>query len=344
MQLISATIHSEPSLAILCIYIYRHWPDIRNSTDMLLSMLGRIRLDRWIAGLIFSIGSILQNLRVNDKLSLTRRQISSSTWNVTKSCPELTVFQHGRTVKILLTKAKRGNSLSLAMISQLTIMFKEMATNKSIYRIILTGEGRYFCTGMDLREKRPENSEDHFSALYDLFEAIDACPQTTIAAINGPTFGGGVGLAFVFDIRIAVRDATMCLSEVKLGLCPATISKFVVREWGVGLARMAMLTGKQISVDELYRIGSVHTVVPYQGALSLAVDQWLHDLRFTEPRASALCKKLARDGWRYAGGPLQLQTIREVFVTMMDENSQSHRGIEDFRKGIRGTDWETILL
>jgi hydroxymethylglutaryl-CoA lyase len=312
---------------------------------MLLNILGRVRPDRWIAALLFGTGSVMQRVLANDKFffQFSNRQLPTTPWTIIQLYPEFTVFQHGRSIKIYLTKAKRGNSLSLAVISKLTNMFKEMAADKSIYRIVLTGEGKYFCTGMDLREKRPKDASDHFSALYDLFEAIDACPQTTIAAINGPTFGGGVGLAFVFDIRIAVSDATMCLSEVKLGLCPATISKFVVREWGISLARMAMLTGKTIYPDELHRIGAVHTVVPNQRALLPAVDQWLHDLKFTEPRASSLCKKLARDGWRYAGAHLQFQTTREVFLAMMDENSQSHRGIEDFRKGIRGTDWETAL-
>lgn len=302
------------------------------------SMLGRVRPDRWIAGLIFGPQSVLQRFWVDPQL--LERELP--TWAIVRSCPEFTVLQYGRTIKIVLTKSTRGNSLSLAMISQLTSMFKEMAADKSIFRIVLTGEGKYFCTGMDLREKRPEHTEDHFTALYDLFEAIDACPQTTIAAINGPTFGGGVGLAFVFDIRIAVSDATMCLSEVKLGLCPATISKFVVREWGIGLARMAMLSGKKIEPDVLQRIGAIHTVVSNQAALSSALDQWLQDLRYTEPRASALCKKLAIDGWRYAGGQGQFQTTREVFMAMMDENSKSHRGVEDFRKGIRGTDWDAV--
>lgn len=309
------------------------------------NMIGRVRPSLWIVGFLFGAGSILQRLWANDKLfsQPPKRQLSTTIWTAIQSYPEFSVFQHGRSIKIVLTKASRGNSLSLAMISQLTIMFREMAANKSIYRIVLTGEGKYFCTGMDLRENRPEHSTDHFSALYDLFEAIDACPQTTIAAINGPTFGGGVGLAFVFDIRIAVSDAKICMSEVKLGLCPATISKFVVREWGIGLARMAMLSGKIIYPDELHRIGAIHTVVPNQEALSSAVDKWIHDLKSTEPRASALCKKLARDGWRDAGGDLQFKTTQEVFLAMMDENSQSHRGIADFRKGIRGTDWETVL-
>lgn len=309
---------------------------------MLLNILRSIRPDRWIAGLLHGPGSVLERLWENRRLSIITPTRQLSTWTVVHSCPEFTVLQHGRTIKIVLTKAKRGNSLSLAMISQLTSMFKEMAADKSIFRIVLTGEGKYFCTGMDLQEKRPEHTEDHFSALYDLFEAIDACPQTTIAAINGPTFGGGVGLAFVFDVRIAVADATMCLSEVKLGLCPATISKFVVREWGIGLARMSMLSGKKINPDVLYRIGAVHTVVPNQGALSSAIDEWLQDLKFTEPRASALCKKLAIDGWRYAGGQGQFHTTREVFIAMMDENSKSLRGIEDFRKGIRGTNWDNV--
>ena len=317
----------------------------KTGQGMILRVLRRARPNMWITGLLSIPRLLAEKLWANDQphLQLPKCRSPTSTWTILDSYPEFTVFQHHRTIKILLTQAGSGNLLTLAMVSRLTSLFKEISADRRIFRIVITGEGKYFCAGMDLREKRPEHSTEHFSALYNLFEAIDACPQTTIAAINGPAFGGGVGLAFVFDIRIAVLNATMCLSEVKLGLCPATISRFVVREWGFGLARMAMLSGRKTYPEELYRMGAIHTIVPDQESLPTAVDNWLYDLKFTEPRASALCKRLVRDCWRSPGGDVQFQTAQEVFEAMMNENSQSHRGIEDFRKGIRGTDWETVL-
>ncbi|KAH8807193.1 enoyl-CoA hydratase/isomerase family protein [Xylogone sp. PMI_703] len=310
---------------------------------MLWNVLGIAKAKGLFAGLLFYVGMLTP--RRNGQISFDHpmRQLPAIVWTKIESCPEFTVFQHGSSIKVLLTRPERGNSLTISTILRLTHLFKKFGADKTIHRIIMTGEGKYFCTGMDLQEERPRDVTEHFSALYDLFEAIDACPQTTVVAVNGPTFGGGVGLAFVFDIRILVADATMCLSEVKLGLCPATISKFVVREWGVGLARMAMITGKKIYPAELHRMGTVHTVVPHIEALPAALDQWLHDLKFTEPRASALCKGLARDGWRDPGGDIQYQTTRRAFVAMMDSESRSGRGIADFRKGIRGTDWEAVL-
>ncbi|KAH8817508.1 enoyl-CoA hydratase/isomerase family protein [Xylogone sp. PMI_703] len=309
--------------------------------NMFWNVLSAVRVDIWVAGLLFSLPALILEWWRNNQLSHDHSTHRLPTpWTKLESYPEFTVFQHGCSLKILLTNPRRGNSLTLSAISRLTLLFKRLSNDQAIYRILITGEGKYFCTGMDLQETIAGDTDQHFSALYNLFEAIDSCPQTTIAAINGPAFGGGVGLAFVFDIRISISDATMSMSEVKLGLCPATVSKFVVREWGIGLARMAMLTGKKIYSSELHRIGTIHTVVATSEELSAISDQLLYDLQFTEPRASALCKKLARDGWRDAGGEIQFQNIRETFLVMMDPNSQSRRGIANFRKGIRKTDWE----
>jgi hydroxymethylglutaryl-CoA lyase len=67
--------------------------------------------------------------------------------------------------------------------------------------------------------------EDQFHGLRNLFDAIDNAPQTIVAMITGPCLGGGVGLAMACDVRIAIETATFTLSETKLGLVPAVISK-----------------------------------------------------------------------------------------------------------------------
>jgi hydroxymethylglutaryl-CoA lyase len=90
-----------------------------------------------------------------------------------------------------------------------------------------------------------------------LFESISNSPKTTIALVNGPCYGGGNGVAFACDIRIVVESATFTLSEVRRGLSPATISRYIVREWGTGLAWEAMVTGRGVKPAELRAFGAV---------------------------------------------------------------------------------------
>ncbi|KAB2098604.1 hypothetical protein AG0111_0g13142 [Alternaria gaisen] len=194
------------------------------------------------------------------------------------------VLQQAGTVQIQLARPERGNSLSFALAKNLTRLFQTLSTDSSVHRIVLTGKGKYFCTGMDLGEKLYESAIDRCLALQNLFEAIDTCPKTTVAVINGPAFGGGVGLAFVCDIRVAASTSFFCLSEVKLGLCPATISKFIIREWGVSLARMAMLTARKIHPQTLHDMGVLHAVALDGEALKVVTENLLDDLGFAAPK------------------------------------------------------------
>lgn len=242
------------------------------------------------------------------------------------------------TVRILLARPERGNSLSLSLAKDLTQLFKTLSAQHSVHRIILTGKGKYFCTGMDLNEELCESATERYSALKDLFGAIDTCSKTTIAVINGPAFGGGVGLAFVCDIRVAVSNSFFCLSEVRLGLCPATVSKFIIREWGVSLARMAMLTARKIQPQALYNIGALHAVALDGQELEVITKNFLEDLKFAAPQASAWCKVLTQKTPN--GNSDHDQLARQIFKAMVAVGSESEYGVAQFRLGHKSICWE----
>ena len=263
---------------------------------------------------------------------------SSRNWSIVESTNEFNVQRSGATLKVVLTRAKNGNALTKQMLEGLTRVFKEYATDKDIFRIVLSAEGKYFCTGMDLRT--PIAPAEQYKLLLDLFEAIDQCPQTTIALVNGPCFGGGVGLVFVCDVRIVKSSATFKLSEVRLGLCPATISKYIFREWGISFARSAMLTARDVSPRELLQTQAIYQVVDDDDGLRAAEEEILSLLRYAAPEASGLCKELAVSAWSKPGSEEQAGIIKSAFATMMREGSESQYGREQFRKGIKGVDWE----
>ncbi|KAG0648043.1 hydroxymethylglutaryl-coA lyase [Hyphodiscus hymeniophilus] len=271
----------------------------------------------------------------------TTPKASERSWTVIESTPELSVHRSGVNIKIVLTREKNGNALTTSMVRSLTRLFRLFSTDESVFRIVLSGSGRYFCTGMDL--KNAGTPEEQFLSLRALFHTIDSCPKTTIAVINGTCLGGGVGLAFVCDIRLATSDARFKLSEVRLGLCPATISKYVIREWGFSFARAAMLTAQDVSASELAHLKVVHRLASSKRDLEHALDKLLDDLRFAAPRASSLSKDLLRAAWTDSGGEVQDKVIKVAFEKMMAQNSESTYALREFRRGVKGVDWETLL-
>lgn len=211
---------------------------------------------------------------------------------------------------------------------------------------MLAAAGKFFCTGMDLSDSGSTVSNEEEKAAYyakveALYTAIDEAPQTTIAMVDGPCFGGGVGLAFICDVRIASPRARFTMTEVKLGLTPAIISKYMIREWGIPFAREAMLAGREVRPEELHRIGSLHELVESSEEMDSPATKYLQKLSKSAPRSAAACKELVRLAWRDAGGPEQAMKTVQVFAGMMKPGSEGEHGLKHFRAKTKGgVDWE----
>lgn len=254
------------------------------------------------------------------------------------------VSRQGRTIKITLDRPSQGNALTLQLTKDLASVFSRYSSDASVHRIVLTARGRYFCTGMHLQEDLFTSPATRGSALQKLFSAIDTCPKTTIAVVNGPAFGGGVGLAMVCDIRLAVETAYFCLSEAKLGLCPAIVSRYLVREWGISLVKMAMLTGKKVQPKVLSNIGAIHVLAKDQVDLDNALDRMLSDLRHVAPQASANTKKLLAEVVANADPHAMDALALDVFQDMFSESSEARYGVAQFRDGNRNVNWDSATV
>lgn len=269
-------------------------------------------------------------------------------WTLLKVTEGLKIYRSGVNAKLLLNRANNGNALTISMIADLTRFFEQAQNDKTITRIIIQGEGKYFCTGMDLAKgsspvaQSKAESDAQFERLTRLFELIDNAPQVTIACINGPAFGGGVGLAFSCDIRIAVSSVTVTLSEAKLGLCPATISKYVIREWGIPFTREVMLSTRPVSILELKSLGSVMRVVDDPSDLHGALEDYLSKLKRAGPEASTMCKELVKLAWRDAGGTRQASGIKALFDKMMSSGGEAAIGLKAFQSGQKTLDWDDV--
>ncbi|MFC7434985.1 enoyl-CoA hydratase/isomerase family protein [Hydrogenophaga bisanensis] len=212
----------------------------------------------------------------------------------------LTLAVNDRIARIKLTRPEVRNAFNDEVIQQLKTAFESVGANSDVRAVVLAAEGPAFCAGADLNwmrrmadYTREENIADA-GQLAAMLKAIYECPKPTIAAVQGDVFAGGMGLVAACDMAVSVRTATYCLSEVKLGLIPATISPYVIRAMGARAAHRYFLTAERFSAQEAHRIGFVHELVDAD-ALEAKVNELAQALVSASPAAVRACKKLVQD-------------------------------------------------
>ena len=204
-------------------------------------------------------------------------------------------------VTVTMCRAAKKNAFDAGLISALDEAFKDLQGAEGVRVIFLRGAGGAFSAGADLDWMRQavdaseaENREDAM-ALAVMLKRLWDLPALTVALVEGPAFGGGVGLAAACDMAIAVEGATFSLSEVKLGLIPATISPYVVAAVGPRVARGLFATGRPFGAQEALRLGLVSEVVADIPALTAAKARIAREILACAPGAVADAKQLASD-------------------------------------------------
>jgi enoyl-CoA hydratase len=166
---------------------------------------------------------------------------------------------------VTLNRPDALNALSMDLLTELDRLLDEIRGDEKIRVVVITGAGRAFSVGADLREAQkldPEGVKNFIQFGQRLFDKIEAFDKPVVAALNGFTLGGGVELALACDIRVASEDARIGNPEVAVGLIPAwggtvRLPKIV----GRGKAAELILTGGQIDAKEAERIGLVNKTV-----------------------------------------------------------------------------------
>ena len=209
----------------------------------------------------------------------------------------LSIACDGAVARITLTQPEVRNAFSDAVIAEITAAFLEVGARSEVRAVVLAAEGPAFCAGANLNwmrrmadYTREENIADA-GKLAEMLRVIYECPKPTIARVQGDVYAGGMGLVAACDMAVAVDTAGFCLSEVKLGLIPATISPYVIRAMGARAAHRYFLTAERFGAQEALRMGFVHEVVTAD-ALDTKVDELLKALTSASPNAVRACKKL----------------------------------------------------
>jgi len=198
---------------------------------------------------------------------------------------------------LTLNRPATHNALNATLIAELKRAADWLTGQSSLRAVVLTGAGASFCAGGDLgwmqqnmKKSRAERVAESFE-LALMLRALNELPMPLIGRINGPAYGGGVGMISVCDVSVAVDTGVYCLTEVRLGLLPANIAPYVVARMGEANARRTFLTAKRMTAAEARRLGLVSEVVP-PDQLDAAVDRELADLLQCAPGAVAATKKL----------------------------------------------------
>lgn len=156
---------------------------------------------------------------------------------------------------LTLNRPRKGNALTVTMNELLLTYLDQLEKDPEVRVLVLTGAGKFFCTGMDLSMAASgASSEEEIKASFikglGVFDKLYRFSKPVIARVNGPCLGGGVGLVFTADIRVVHQDAYIALTEVKRGIIPAIVSQYIVPEIGSQKAREYMLTGRRVSAAE----------------------------------------------------------------------------------------------
>ncbi len=248
---------------------------------------------------------------------------------------ELLVEQDGYVLTLTLNRPDTLNAISTPMLGELTEKLKEANRDSSVRVIILTGAGRGFCSGLDLkasRERRESGSDGEKppQQLFDLYgnpiTVMWNIDKPVIAAINGPAAGYGMDMTLIADIRLMADNAKLAALMVKRNVVPESGGTWLLpRLIGWGKAAEIFYRGRVLNAQESLDMGLVNAVLPQDELLATA-KQWAEDIAANAPMAVQTTKRMMRMG------------MDETFDTAVEHLMMHFRGLtqmEDFRESLR---------
>ncbi|EOX4465994.1 enoyl-CoA hydratase-related protein [Vibrio sp. 2026] len=245
---------------------------------------------------------------------------------------------------ITLNRTAKHNAFDACTIDLLIHRLDYLALRTDVRCLVLRSNGKHFSSGADLnwmQSMADSTRQDNFvdaQNLARLMETLDSFPQPTIAVVQGSAYGGALGLICCSDIAIASQSANFCLSEVRLGLVPATITPYVMRAMGNRQARRYILSGEVISAEDAERFGIVHEVKEAK-QLESAVGSVIKTLLLNSPDAMRKAKTLCHQCHQ---NPIDQQLIHYTSKLIADirVSPQGQDGLQAFLEK-RSPSWVT---
>ena len=199
---------------------------------------------------------------------------------------------------VTLNNPEKHNAFDDVLIADLTATFKALDQNPSVRVVVLSAVGKSFSAGGDLNwmkrvagYSQEENLRDAM-ALATLMRTLHGLSKPTIARVQGPAYGGGVGLVACCDMAVGTLNASFSLSEAKIGLIPAVISPYVIAAIGARAAHRYFLTAERFDAGEALRLGLLNEITPSDDEMDERINDVTTALMSCSPNAIAEGKLL----------------------------------------------------
>lgn len=247
------------------------------------------------------------------------------------SQPVLTEIDDRGVASLILNRPEVHNAFDDVLIAHLCEALEKLRDDDRIRVVKLLGRGKSFSAGADLNwmrrmaEYSPDENYEDASKVARMFQLLADFPRPTLAIVHGNAFGGGIGLIACCDIALAGAGARFSLSEVKLGLIPATISPFVIDAIGTRQARRLFLSAERFNADAAMRFGLIHEVYPAE-LLDDCVESFVTQLLGNGPRAMMASKELVS---AVAHRPIDEKVLADVAKRIARQ-----RASEEGREGV----------
>jgi isohexenylglutaconyl-CoA hydratase len=255
-----------------------------------------------------------------------------STMSPMPQCQTLLLEQEDRLLNMTFNRPDQRNAINRQMVTEIAETVDWLSQNQDIHVVVLRGSGGQFCAGGDIKERRamadektgdssdPIAEDNRLAGLQ--FLNFERLAQTTIAAVEGAAFGGGMGYACLTDITIVTRGARMGMPETGLGIAPAQIAPYVVKRIGLSRARQLALTGERFSGVEAYQYGIAHYLCD-NDAMDKSLQEVVARVLKCGPRANAATKNIMNRVGKMADEEL-IRYSAETFA----ELCRSEEGLE----------------
>ncbi len=232
---------------------------------------------------------------------------------------------------VTMNRPEKHNAFNAEVIAELTAAFQQVENDPNSRIMILAAEGKSFSAGADLNWMKSmagytyeENLRDA-GGLAGMLKTLNFLSKPTIARVQGASFGGAVGLVSCCDMAVGSPRASFCLSEVKIGLTPATISPYVVAALGYRASRRYFITAERFGAEKALELGLLSEVVE-EDQLDATVDQLVESLLTNSPQAVGAAKRLVRD--------VAFREVTDELIADTSERIASIRTSEEGQEGL----------
>ncbi|HKK91320.1 MAG TPA: enoyl-CoA hydratase/isomerase family protein [Desulfobacteraceae bacterium] len=231
--------------------------------------------------------------------------------------------------KIVLDRPKH-NVLDIKMMNQLNSVLTEIAGDDDLKCVVISGEGKSFCAGVEVADHKPEMVDEMVAVFNRIFELVNLIDVPVIAAVKGACLGGGMEVAIACDIIVAADNAVFGQPEVKLGFFPPYAALRLPELVGTAKAIEICTTGRSYPAEDAKAMGFVSTTAPLE-QFQEAVDKTVSEITMASPLILKLNKRAVKLH-RGTGFSQGVDLVSNYFLNTMMKTEDTLEGIKSFEE------------